>query len=479
MRTFWNAAVLTVVAWLCQLPVSAATDESLRAYVQRPDPAYAWSLHHEESGLLARYYFLRLQSQTWLDDSRVDRSLWWHELRGAQPRSIFCGPSADRSTTAVLIISGGSNRDKLSKNPADFAGAIARNFCRPVFELKQVPNQKLTFADETEPRKEDELLAYSAMRSLKGDAADWPAHKAMVKSTAQAMTAIQEFSRQRDEIPDIEDFVLIGASKRGWTAWLTGAVDDRVRGIIPVVIDVLNIEAHLQHHLSSYGEYAPALTDYAAYDIACSLKSERGDALLDIIDPYRYRTQLSLPKFVLNSAGDEFFISDSSRFYYDDLPGNKRLRYTLNTDPGQGAFADRFRLFQQAGNWVDDIVAGREPPDIHWRPDEDGAYVIETSVKPAKLKLWRAHNPKARDFRLETLGPEWTSETIKADKDGVYRVKLETPEKGWTAYLAEATFGGWFRKGSRQTYTTQVKVFPEALPYSGPTCDSRIAANKD
>ena len=30
-----------------------------------------------------------------------------------------------------------------------------------------------------------------------------------------------------------------------------------------------------------------------------------------------------MPKFVLNAAGDQFFLPDSSQFYYDELKGPK------------------------------------------------------------------------------------------------------------------------------------------------------------
>ena len=49
-------------------------------------------------------------------------------------------------------------------------------------------------------------------------------------------------------------------------------------------------------------------------------------------DPYSYRERFTMPKFIMNSAGDQYFLPDSSRFYFDDLPGEKYLRYVPNTD---------------------------------------------------------------------------------------------------------------------------------------------------
>ncbi len=56
------------------------------------------------------------------------------------------------------------------------------------------------------------------------------------------------------------------------------------------------------------------------------------EALMKIEDPYAYRDRLSLPKFIVNSAVDQYFLPDSSQFYFDGLPGEKYLRYLPNTD---------------------------------------------------------------------------------------------------------------------------------------------------
>ena len=45
-----------------------------------------------------------------------------------------------------------------------------------------------------------------------------------------------------------------------------------------------------------------------------------------------YLDRLTLPKYVVNAAGDQFFTPDSSRFYFDDLKGPKYLRYVPNGD---------------------------------------------------------------------------------------------------------------------------------------------------
>ncbi len=434
-------------------------------YVRKPDPAYRWKLKHEESGAFAQAWFLEMQSQQWLDETRVDRPLWDHELRIARPRA--CTPT-DSPGTAVMLISGGRNKAEYSHVFKPEMSLIVQLFCRTVIELRQIPNQPLTFAGEDKSRKEDAVIAYSFDRFLNGDTADWPVQSAMVKAVVRAMDTAQQLSRERDDLPDIDSFVLIGASKRGWTSYLTSAVDTRVKAVIPVSIDIPNLPQHLPRVFGAYGQYPPALKDYEAIDLGCRLDSKRGDALLSIVDPIRYRDQLKLPKFLLNAASDEFFLSDSSNFYFDALQGSKRLRYTPNADHGQSGF-DRATLMIQARNWMDDVLGGRTPPDLTWQKDAADLLTVRPSVKAREVLLWTAENPTGRDFRLETQGALWKSQVLQPEANGTYRVQLSAPAKGWRAAFVEAHFGG-ILEAQQQIYTTSIQVLPYTMPFTGDPC---------
>jgi len=51
-----------------------------------------------------------------------------------------------------------------------------------------------------------------------------------------------------------------------------------------------------------------------------------------IVEPLEYRDRLTMPKLIVNASGDQFFLPDSSRFYFDRLPGVKYLRCVPNAD---------------------------------------------------------------------------------------------------------------------------------------------------
>ena len=56
------------------------------------------------------------------------------------------------------------------------------------------------------------------------------------------------------------------------------------------------------------------------------------------------------------------------------------------------------------------------------------------------MTLWQATNPKARDFRLMTIGKAYKGTPLAADGNGQYVAKIEKPAQGWTASFVELTF---------------------------------------
>ena len=95
---------------------------------------------------------------------------------------------------------------------------------------------------------------------------------------------------------------------------------------------MLNVSDSFKHHYSVYGAYSLAVIDYVTSGVVNWIDTPEWDELMDMVEPYEYRDRLTLPKYILNSTGDEFFLPDSWQFYWDDLVGEKHLRYVPNSN---------------------------------------------------------------------------------------------------------------------------------------------------
>jgi PhoPQ-activated pathogenicity-related protein len=275
----------------------------------------------------------------------------------------------------------------------------------------------------------------------------------------RAMDTVTAFCKSKDggEM-NVDSFVVAGGSKRGWTTWTTAAVDKRVVGIVPMVIDLLNIEPSFIHHFEAYGFYAPAVGDYVAAGIMDWQGTEEYRNLMTIEEPYEYRDRLTMPKFIINATGDQFFLPDSSQFYFKNLPGPKYLRYVPNTDHSLRE-SDAPETLLACYNAV---ITKSPLPRFTWTTESDGALRVVAKDKPSAVKLWQATNPNARDFRIETIGRVWASSDVPEQSDGTYLGRVAKPEKGWTAFMLELTYDS---KPAPFKFTTEVKVVPDVLPF--------------
>jgi PhoPQ-activated pathogenicity-related protein len=96
---------------------------------------------------------------------------------------------------------------------------------------------------------------------------------------------------------------------------------------------------------------------------------------------------------------------------------------------------------------------------------KDGSITVRTETSPREVNLWQATNPKARDFRLMTIGKAYRSSPLEADAKGVYVGRVAKPAAGWTAFFVELVFDSGDPKAPYK-FTTQVQVVPDALPHS-------------
>ncbi len=442
------------------LVVDTLTSDALATYVNTPDNSYDWEIRNgngngEQRSVpgLGSYTYLAIDmtSQTWRSTADVDRPVWRHWLTIYLPNSPVV-----LTNSAVLLIDGGSNSN-FSTVPAsiDFLGQASLLLKSAFVQLKVVPNEPVIFTDETRTRSEDAIIAYSFDKFLEniGEPGNdtWPVLVAMVKSAVRAMDTVQAVVPTIRPSAVINDFIVTGYSKRGWTTWLTAAVDPRVRAILPGVFDNLNQAPQMAHHFGAYGFFSEAVHDYNEMEIFHRFLTPEALYLSRIVDPYSYLANGrfdNMPKLVINSAGDEFFVSDSAQFYFDDIPGESNyLIYLPNTghgldyDLGAGADPQQSKVATATVTFVDAILNNRTLPKYSWTVAQNGAIRVETDTQPIEVRLWQVTNPATRDFR-RYLYPNltWTSTILTPGADGAYVGNVPMPASGATGYFVELTF---------------------------------------
>jgi PhoPQ-activated pathogenicity-related protein len=385
----------------------------------------------------------------------VDRSLWQHWL-------VIVKPDKVRHDTAYLRIGSGRNGSEAPEKSSAQSVEFARGSGTVVAELGMVPNQPLVFNNDGKQRNEDDLIAYCHIKFMDTGDATWLPRLPMVKSAVRAMDAVTAFlASEAGGKTAVKKFVVAGGSKRGWTTWCTAAVDKRVEAAIPIVIDVLNVNQSMTHHVQAYGFYSAAVGDYHEHELMQRRDHPRLRDLYAIEDPFSYRDRLTMPKYIVNASGDEFFCPDSSQFYWNELQGEKNLRYVPNASHGlKGSDAgDGIIAFYHM------ILAGKPRPTYSWTFEKDGSIRVTAKEKPREVRLWQGTNPDARDFRLLKVGKIYSSTPIAAGADGSYVGRIEAPVKGWTAFYVELDFDSGCKYPLK--LSTAVRVLPDVLPHAG------------
>lgn len=478
--------------------------QDLDDFVNTPDSAYQYRFINSVplffgSQQIAVAHNLYMVSQLWRSAAEIytaefDGRIWNHNVTVVEPLNLT-------SDTGLLLVSGG-NRFNGPPSAGDLsdtsAGEIAAVMGATLTIVSNVPAQPIQFADDfvggqPQDRTEDAIIAYSFRKYLDSYNANpsnpdktWPALFPMAKATVRAMDTVQDFMSTVRGV-DVDDFIITGGSKRGWTTWLAGITDCRVKGIAPLVIDLLNTDQSVSRQLDVYGAFAPTLGDYVALGIFDRFVPGPGGnppadglSLLSLVDPFEYRERARIPKLIINSTGDEFFLPDSSQFYFDELKGEASLSYLPNTSHGlteQPDLSDEGNVAAVLTSWSLALIQGVPRPKVEWTFVDDNTMdvTLEAPVPAGtRVLLWQASNPTARDFRQQTIGSGYRSSVLTdPDGDGVYRAQVVPPTAGYRAYLVqvripsaavpEITVPG--APDPSFVFSTPVRVVPDTLPF--------------
>lgn len=440
----WVGLLLAMAAAQAQTdPVEVTPETALRSYLDAEDDSYQWEVKEVISVGPVKAYDILLTSQTWKGH------VWKHQLTVVVPRRV-------KRETAMLFIDGGSVDDAGEPNWRDpRKNAILQAVGMAAWEnraitavLKQVPMQPLYGG-----KREDALISMTLHNYQQDNDYTWPLLFPMTKSAIRAMDAIQELAREELGM-EVADFLVAGASKRGWTTWLTGASEDaRVKALAPIVIDIVNMPASLSYQLEAYDQYSEEIQDYTDLGIPQAMDRERGRDIVAMIDPYSYRSVLTQPKMIFNGTNDPFWVVDAVKHYLDSIPGQNLLHYVPNAGHDLGDGKQAFRALTAFFGY---ISRNKPLPLIRWSETvEDGQALVRVQPEHKRLRgirLWYAYSDD-RDFRDEA----WGSQELPLPSRGQpLNAVVSLPAEGYKAFYIDFVYKGL--TGKKYTQSTRVFV---------------------
>jgi PhoPQ-activated pathogenicity-related protein len=422
IRFSLTLGIVCIPLWSAWAAAEDTTDESVPSalldYVNRPEPACSWKLLGNRQFGDGRVYEVDLTSQQWHGIT------WKHVLQIHEPAVM------DHPKHVLLFVTGGRNGRRPGEGEVAMGAKLAE-LCRArVAMLFQVPNQPL-LGD----RYEDDLITETWLRYLDSGDESWPLLFPMVKSAVKAMDAVEAIVEKQGN-GSVEGFVITGASKRGWTSWLTPVADKRVIATAPIVIDVLNFRSQTEHQLETWGRYSEQIHDYTSKGLVKQGdENPRERQLRRMMDPYTYRRQLTLPKLLVNGTNDPYWVVDAMQFYWYDLVGPKYVLQVPNA--GHGLDGGRELAFATVAAFVRHAATQTPLPALSWEHRDTQSRVtlsIRSSAAPAAARLWVAHSD-TKDFRQS----KWQPVSLQ-EQDGVYVGSVPKPQQGHVAHYGELQF---------------------------------------
>jgi PhoPQ-activated pathogenicity-related protein len=398
-------------------PLPARAASPLADYVRSIDETTRWTRIAGGEFGAGRFLAADLVSQTWRG------SAWRHQTAIYLPAKL-----AVERPPLVLWVDGGSTPEGDIVPPAKnlpILAAIADAAGLPAAVVRQVPNQPLHGG-----RREDDLIAHTFEQFFLTGDATWPLLLPMVKTVSAALDATADLARSEWGV-EIDGAVVAGASKRGWTSWLAAAVEPRVRGLVPMVIDMLDLPRHMRLQVESFGSPSEALHDYVSRGLHSRLDTPRGRELMAIVDPVRHAAAITQPKILALGTNDEYWPLESLGLYRPQLQGPTWVSYA----PNAGHDLPPLRVAAHVAALARHVAGVERLPDCTWDCDvETGTCSLTVDPRPAATKLWTAASG-TRDFRQAT----WACRPAVL-ADGHCRERLDRPAAGFRAALLECRY---------------------------------------
>lgn len=425
----------------------SATDVTLKSYVDTPDPHFKWTTRQTGRADGVQWTRLHMVSQQW------KATEWNHVVWILVPQAN--DPNPKWTGHGLLYISGGSWKPEWgNEGPKDL---------QPTDEIKRMAQlakatnsvvcivQHVPFQPMFGGMVEDEIISKTFVEYLKTGDGTWPLLLPMVKAAVRAMDTADQFLQQEHAM-SLKKFTVFGGSKRGWTTWLTSAVDPRVDALAPLVIDVLNMRRQMEYQKETWGKYSDQIEDYSSKGIPEKMETPIGQQLLALVDPYEYRSAITQPKLLIFGTNDPYWPVDSARWYWPALQGEKHLLYVPNQGHG---IDDMERVLGSLAALHRSRIGGDPLPKMAWsfeKMSDQVRLVLNVDQQAKHVRAWVAKSP-SKDFREST----WTESPMASDGDGF---RFDVPRDGsYMALFGEVVID---HKPINAFFSTNLEVFEPA-----------------
>jgi PhoPQ-activated pathogenicity-related protein len=380
-------------------PAEKMVEFEIDKFLAKPEPEFGWELISERSIAGGKMMHVSLTSQRWQD------TLWQHALMVYQP------PKVVHEHQMLLFVTGGAIGRMPGERDVEMGMAMANLCGARVAVLHQVPNQPLMGG-----KVEDDLITETWLKYLDSGDPSWPLLFPMVKSAVKAMDAMEQLAQSK-QWPVPGGFVVSGASKRGWTSWLTAATDSRIKATAPMVIDMLNFNQQIPHQYAAWGKPSEQIIDYTSKGLVREDGKPRPGLetrLWEMMDPFNYRQRVTMPKLLIVGASDRYWTTDAMNLYWHDLSGDKFIFRGANA--GHGLEGRREEALATLGVFFRHVALEKTMPTLNWEPrlsdDAIGVRVV-ANQDPKVAKLWSVVAPTL-DFRDHRWEPQPMSRVEQA-----------------------------------------------------------------
>ena len=333
----------------------------------------------------------------------------------------------------------------------------------------------------------------------------------MTKAVIKAMDTVSDISYSKHLTnTNITRFIISGASKRGWTTWLTAAADKRVIAFAPIVMDMAHFHPNLKHMYQSYGGWTLAFADYYAENITKNLDTSWMHDFFIACDPYYFFDRyINIPKIIIDATNDEFFMPDDERYWWNSEQFSQPKYFEMIADAEHSMATGIQELVPSLSTFAHGILAELALPTINWTIDysssntsningSDAAaaatgnitlYYYGNTSQIVEARQWqgRSCGDKRRDFRFLNLDSPcvcgvnvdndqvcanfeslFDSEILNAqsmtsDKAVYFAQPKEIPDNHWLATLI----------------SIKVQLFETDHPFVGELSQTQLGQEKD